>query len=365
MSTEAMPAATPAAMAVTRQATRRRWAWTRDLRTARVLRFAFGVSGAVAFSFAYAWPLFFLTPVFVVVFLGLPMPAPSARQVAKLLQYAVGAMLIGLLFTLFLMPYPLVYVPMLGLVLFHLYYLMNRGGSMWLVLMSLIAVLILPLLGNTGDQLPTVFAGWFAWSCALAIGLYAAAHALFPNPPGGPAVPAKPPPQRGYVPAAANAALKSTLVTLPLAVLFIAADLASQVLVLVMAAIFSLMPDLAKGRAAGVKSLKSTLIGGVTAFAIYWAIVAVPEFHFFVAVIFLTTLAFGSAIFSAGPNAQYMSSAATTVIVLIGSVMGDDANFSDVFVTRLLLIAAATLYVVAAMHLLERYLPAARPASGA
>ena len=335
--------------------------WTRDLRTARVLRYAFGVSAAMAIAFAFAWPMFFLTPVLAAVFLALPMPAPSAAQVRSLLVNALAAMLLGLGFTLFLLPYPLVYVPMLGLVLFHIYYLLNRGGSMWLVLMALLAVLILPMLALTGTQLPVVFAGWFAWSCSLAILIYAIAHWLFPNPPGGPAMPPKKPRARGYVAPAANAALKSTVVILPLAVLFITLNLASQVLVLVMAAIFSLMPDLAKGRQAGSNSLISTLIGGGSALFFYWAIVAVPEMHFLLMLSLLVLLVFGALIFSGRPNARFMSSAATTLIVLIGSLMADDANFTDVFLTRLLLIFAATLYVVGALRLLEYYFPAAGP----
>jgi len=346
----ASPAAPPTTAA--------RWhPWTRDLRTARVLRYAFGVTGAAAVSFAFAWPLFFLTPVLAAVFLALPTPAPSARQVMMMLVSALAAMMLGLCFTLFLLPYPLVYVPMLGLVLFHIYYLLNRGGSMWLVLMALLAILILPMLANSGDLLPTAFAGWFAWSCALAIGAYALAHQLFPNPPGGPPMPPKRPRPQGYVPQAASAALKSTVVILPLTVLFITIDLASQVLVLVMAAIFSLMPDLSKGRQAGTNSLISTLMGGATALLVYLAIVAVPEFHFFVPLMLLITLLFGAAIFSGRPKASYMSSAATTVIVLLGSLMSDDASFSDVFITRLALIFAATIYVVAALRLLNQLFP--------
>ena len=339
-----------------------RWlSWTGDLHTARVLRFASGVTAAMAIAFASAWPLFFLTPVLTAVFLSLPTAGPSNAQVLGLVVRALAAMVLGLVFTLFLLPYPLVYVPLLGLVLFHIYYLINRGGSMWLVLMALLAILILPMMANVADQAATVFAGWFAFSCVMAIAFYAAAHKLFPNPPGGPALPPKKAMARGYVPQAANAALKSTVVILPLAILFITLDLSSDVLVLVMAAIFSLMPDITKGRQAGTNSLISTLIGGLAALLFYWAIVAVPEYHFFVTLVLLVTLVFGRAIFSGRANASYMSSAATTLIVLIGSVMGDDASFTDVFVTRLVLIFAATLYVVLALRALNDLFPAPDP----
>ncbi len=355
MSTEAsapVPAAVPVRAA-------RRWWWTGDLRAARVLRYAFGVSTAAVVSFALAWPLYFLTPVLLAVFLSLPLPAPGLRQVGVMLGYVLVALGLGLCFTLFLLPYPLVYVPLLGVLLFRIYYLANRGGSLWLVLMSLLAVLMLPLLASTGEQLPSWFAFWFAFSSALSILMYAAAHWLFPDPVEAPRPPAKPR-LHGYVPPAANAAFKSTAVILPLAVLFIAANWASQLLVLVMAAIFSLMPDLAKGKEAGLKSLISTLIGGFAALLVYWMIVAVPELHFFAALTLLAMLGFGAAIFSGRPNARYMGSAATTLIVLTSSVMADDAVFSDVFVTRVVLIAAATLYVVVAMRVLERFFPVAR-----
>ena len=332
----------------------RRLGWTHDQRTARILRYAFGITAAVLLSFTFAWPLFFLTPVLAAVLLGMPLPGPGLRQVGRLLTDLIAAVFLGLAFTLFLSPYPLVYIPLLGLVLFQIYYSLNRGGSLWRVLMALIAVLILPLLGNSGDGLPMAFAGWFAWSGGLAIVCYLLAHTLFPDPPSTAPRPVKKPPVRGYVPAAADAALRSTLVILPLAVVFIALNWASQALVLVMVAVFTLMPDLTKSRAAGIKSLTSTLIGGLTALLVYWLIVAVPELHFFALVMLVVMLSFASAIFSGGPRAAYMGSAATTVIVLIGSLMGDDASFTDVFVTRVSLIGAATVYVVLALGLMQR-----------
>lgn len=335
---------------------RPRW-WTSDPQAARTLRYALSVSAAVVVSFALAWPLYFLTPVLLAVFLSLPLPGPNLRQLGAMLGYVLVAMGLGLCFTLFFLPYPLVFVSLLGLLLFRIYYLANRGGSLWLVLMSLLAALMLPLLANSDSRLAGWFAAWFAGSSALAIVAYAAAHWLFPDPVDA----AKPPPKprlHGYVPTAASAALKSTLVIWPLAILFIAADWSSQLLVLVMAAIFSMLPDLAKGREAGLKSLISTLIGGCAALLVYWAIVAVPQLPFFAVLMLLVLLGFGAGIFSGRRNARYMGSAATTLVVLTGSVMGEDAVFADVFATRVVLIAAATLYVVGALRLLERFFPA-------
>jgi hypothetical protein len=334
----------------------RRWRlWTNDLRTARVLRFALGVTAAVAVAFAYEWPLSFLTPVFVAVFLALPIPAPTLGQALRNCWFVIEGFALGLVFTLFLLPFPLIYVPALGLVLFHIYYLLNRGGSFWRVLMSLIAVLILPMLGQAHDVFPVGFSLYFILSGVLAVLFAVLAHGLLPDPPGGPALPPRRGTMKGYVPAAASAALKSTLVVLPIAALFIAMEWTGQILVMVFAAIFSLSPEISNGKVAALNSLKSTFIGGIAALIFYWLIVAIPEFHFFIALMLLTALLFGQGIFSGAPTAKYLSSAFVAIIVLVGGSMGEGADITEKLVMRVVLISAAAVYIVAALSVLDRF----------
>ena len=94
MSTEVL--ADPSAAAPDRTEPPRRGLWTNDLRTARVLRFALSVTAAVALAFAYEWPLSFLTPVFVAVFLALPIPAPGLGQAIKNCWFGVEGFGLGL-----------------------------------------------------------------------------------------------------------------------------------------------------------------------------------------------------------------------------------------------------------------------------
>lgn len=82
---------------------------------------------AAAISFIFSWPQFFLTSAFTVVFLSLPLPAPTLKQALRNVLHVLAAFALGTVFTLLLLPYPPVYVPALGLVLFQLYYLANRG----------------------------------------------------------------------------------------------------------------------------------------------------------------------------------------------------------------------------------------------
>jgi hypothetical protein len=330
--------------------------WTTDLRNARILRYAISTTIATAIAFSINWPLFFLTPVFTAVFLSLPLPGPTWRQTLTNTGYVIVAFALGLVFTLFLMPYAIAYLILLGLVLFHIYYLANRGGPLLLILMCMISVLILPMMGNAHPALAIGFTLYFAGSCMLAMIFSTVAHVLFPDPPREFAVPPRPNVQAGYSRMAAITAVKSTLVLLPLAVLFITFDWTSQVLVLVYAGLFSASPQLTKTRDAGLKSLTATVIGGAVTMVLYFLLIAVPELHFFVPLLFLTYLLFGAGIFSDRPNAKYLGSAATAVIILLSSVMGDDADLTKTLMLRVLLTILATVYVVAALSVLDRFL---------
>jgi uncharacterized membrane protein YccC len=334
-----------------------RRAWTRDLRTVRIMRFAVGVTAAAAIAFGIEWSLYVLTPVFTAFFLSLPLPAPTARQILDNILYVLAAMALGIVFTHHLLPYPMIYVLALGLLLFHIYYLANRGGPIFLVLLCLIAVLILPMLLQTHEAVPVAFVLYFALSSLLAILLFWLAHMIFPDPPSGQSLTGTGYGgfHRGYSREAALTALKSTIAILPLATLYIALRLTDEILVMVFAAIFSLSPQLSKGTAAALKSLTSTLIGGLAALLFYLLIVAVPEYHFFIALMLLTTLLFGAGVFSDKPLAKYLPSALIALLILVSSSTGEGADFTSKFVIRVVLISAAALYVVAILSVLDHF----------
>ena len=198
----------------------------------RVMRFAIGVTLAVAISSAINWPLAFLVPILTSVFLAMPVPMPGLKSGLTNMLYTVSAFLVGIIFTLFLLPYPLAYIPMLSLALFNLYYMLNRGGSFWFVLMSLLAILILPMLGNNNEGLAKGFAFGFVlsgWATILMVWL---AYLLVPDQCGTPPLPKKPGLQKGFSLPAAQAALKSTVVVMPMAILFITFNLSNLLVVL-------------------------------------------------------------------------------------------------------------------------------------
>jgi len=339
-------------------------AWMRalgqDQTSVRIIRFAIGVTLSAALAYGISWPLSFLLPVLVSFMLSLPLPIPSLKVGLRNMLHTLMAFGIGLIFSLFFLQYPIVYLIMLGLVLFHLYYYLNRGGSLWLTLMSIIAILLLSMLGNSHEGLATGVSLGFIGTGWLTIMMVWMSHLLVPDPQAAP-FPQTPGFQSGYSQAAAEAALKSTIAILPLASLFFILDLTSYMLVMIFAALFILKPELSAGREAGVNSLISTLLGGVLAWLFFWLIVAVPEYHFYVALMFLTSLYFGMQVFSGKPTAKYYNSALIALLILVNGSMGEGADFSEKFIMRIILITLAVVYIVAALKVLDSFWPVQQP----
>ena len=280
---------------------------------------------------------------------------------AALVGYVIVAFGLGAAFTLLLLPYPLVYLLLVGLALFHVYYLAQRGGPIFLALMCLIAVLVLPVMAVVHDVLALAVAAYFIQTAALAVVLVLFAHALLPDPPSdnGEPVPAKVP--SGDPGRAAREALKSTAAVLPLATLMIVTSAPDSILLLVYAGLFTVNPNLGAGRTVATEMVASTLFGGLAAMLFMGLLAAAPEFPLLVAMMLLWTLVLGSLIDSDRPIARYMPSATNAFLVLTSVGTSADASFTEAFLVRLGLVLLTTLYVVGALAALDRVWPG-RPA---
>ena len=328
----------------------------RDQTRVRIIRYAVGVTLSASLAYAINWPLAFLLPVLVAFMLSLPLPVPSLASGLRNMWQTLMAFGLGLLFALFFLRFPLAFVLLLGLVMYQLYYYLNRGGSLWLTLMSFLAVLLLSMLGNSHEGLAAGVSLNFIWTSWLAVIMVWVAYLLVPDPASAP-MPQAPGFQPGYSKPAATAALKSTLVILPLASLFFLFDLTSYMLVMIFAALFILKPELSAGREAGMNSLVSTLLGGAFAGVFYWLIVAVPEFWFYVVLMLLTALYFGMQVFSGKPTAKYYNSALIALLILVNGSMGEGAGFTEKFIMRVILITLAVVYIVTSLKVLDSFWP--------
>lgn len=330
---------------------------SQDQASIRIFRFSIGVTIAVALAYGFNWPLAFLMPIFTSLLLSMPLPMPSLQVGLRNMRYTILAFSLGLIFALFFVQYPFAYILMLGLVLFHLYYYLNRGGSFWLTLMSIIAVLLLPMLANSNAGLAIGFSFGFVISGCLTVIMVWVAYLLVPDPQHS-SYPQAAGFQKVYSPVAAQLALKSTLIIFPMASVFIIFNLMDYLLVMIFSALFILKPELSAGKEAGRNSLISTLLGGLCALVFYWLIVAVPEFYFYIILMLLTTLFFAQNIFSENPKSKYYASAFMALLVLVNGSLAEGASLSALLIQRILLIMLAIAYIVAALKILDSYWPA-------
>ncbi len=326
------------------------------------LRFAVGVTSALALAYSVAWPLSFIFPLLVAVMLTMPLPRPTLKQGFDNMLSTLIGFSIGLLYSVFMVRFPLLCLLALFVTLFYIYYYINRGGSFWRTLMMLISVLLLPMVSQIWEQIAISLSWGFVSSAWLATFWIWVAHLLVPDPQQG-QLPPMPGFKNVYSPVAAQFALKSTLVAFPIAAYCLVYSRSDLILMMIFAAIFTLKPDLTAGKAAGRRSLLSTILGGLMAIVIYWAIVAVPRIEFFLLIMFALTLFIGSKVFSKDPLAPYYGSAISCILVLVNGGMGEDADFFRSLVTRVTLISLAIIYIVVSLQVLDRFV-FNRPASG-
>jgi len=333
-----------------------------DLQCRRILRFSLGVSAAAAVAFAIQWPLFFLAPAVTVFLLAHPPPGPPAHAAWRLGMAILMSFALGLGFAHILLPYPLVYVAFLSLALLRINYWVHMGGVRIHALLVLVAILLLPMMTlksqNLASGMPLSLS--YVASTGVAALSFLAATILVPDPVSRDT---EIPPNNSTLidpHVAKTAAIKSTLVLLPMSVLFLSKDWASELLIPIFVAIFSLSPQVASSRAVGSTFVKANLIGGAATFLFYWLMVAAPEYHFFILLMLLATLAFGSMIFSPGALGVFMMPACIALMVLIGGSMTEHAGYMGNILIRIAFISLAAIYVVTALAVWDRVFAGAR-----
>ena len=314
-----------------------------------ILRYACGLTACVALAFAFEWTLAHMTPILAGAFLANRGPRPDLKTTLVVLLAIVVILGGGFLVTVFLYPYPLVFLLLFCSGLYSNYYRAVTGRSGFLVLLFTLAVLLMPLLGGTSTGLAyEVFKG-FLLSAFVALAVVQVAHTVFPSRLPAPPKPPLPSPDN-----AAASAWLSTAVVLPFALVCLLFNLTGMVLALIMIAMLSQKPDFSTGAAGGKALLAANVGGGLVAIAFYQLLLINPSYPFAIVGIFSMALLFSARLFSDRPTAPLYATAFNTVLILVGSstsAMGGEADAN--FYTRIVQILLAVCYAVGAFALLD------------
>ena len=322
----------------------------------RTLRYAVGATLAMAIALGVGWPLSFLTPVLSLGFLA----APARLELKAGLGFVsvvAAACLAGLVLVEFLLPFPLVYLPFIGLCLFRLFYAKAGGTSPLVVTWLLIALLVLPLVGMAMPEIAFFVAAGLVFGAAMMVLLVWLTWAMFPDPPApvdGPPVPAAPaaPPPSNTV--KLKNALLSVTVVFPAVAVFYTMQWTGGILILVFIAILSMQPGVAGNVKVGLALIIGNVVGGIASVMFYETLVMVPSFPFMILLTLLCGLAFGRQLFSGKKSGPLFGMAFSTVLLIIGSTTSSTDDAGNMVIVRVLQMMFAVTYVVVAFGLLER-----------
>ncbi len=329
------------------------------VRARRVVRFAIGITLSTVLAYLIGFELPFLVPILVAMLLGSPAARPSFRAGVAFVAPIAVAVFLGVLLTRYVLQYRLIFLLIEFLVLWWIFYGLAGGAAPLRMVWLLIAALLIPLMGTASIGLSVGIALGLVEGAIIALISTWLSFGLLPDAPadqqpvtgGLDAKAAKqvPPPE-----ARAAFARRSLIVIFPVLVLFFVNGWIDKAVILLFAALLSLLPSFAAGWKVGKDMILGNLIGGVAAIVFYQLLLIRPSFTTFALLTFVSALLFAEIMFSDRPRAPLFKTAFNALLLLVGmSVAITGADASSKFYTRIAQIMLAVTYVAAAFGWLE------------
>ena len=331
---------------------------TEKIRKRRIGRIGFGVTLTFLLAMAFDWTLAYLAPVFVAPLLQ-ARAAPSPSAAGRVLLVTLLLMLVCYLGAGFARLFPPAFLLALIPGLFWTFRYSLRGGSGLVVLLLLLGFMLLPMVAKLSPELVWGMAASFVGNIALALIVTAIMFSIFPSIASEPAPAPKP-----LLPAAEidRQAWLMTLITGSFTWAYFSFDW-TNVHTPLYIAIFIQQLSLAHSKAVTKGILAANIAAGFIAVMLYTLLVMAPNFVFLATLSLTVILIFAHLMTSGKPWATLAGFALSSTLILLGSAIassGDDGG--DKFIDRLGELAAAALYAVAAMYVLEALFRKGRPA---
>jgi hypothetical protein len=318
-----------------------------------VLRYAFGSAIIMMTAMALDYTLGYLTPVLALGFLAPGAKPPTLKSSLFFLLLIFVTSLTGVLFSRFFIDYPLVFLPLLILIIFHLYY-DNKLNQM--KIWFLISLMLIPMISQQSVQMGNMVAVNLVLNAFLAIVLVTVVYFLFPARNNIAAE------KKAQVAETLNPkqrfteALKKTLVLMPLLVLFFVFSITNAILILIFASILSMNPA-TSNKKAGIALILANLGGGLLAIIAFNLLTVVPDFIFLGLITLFTGLLIGQKLFSKKPLSSLFGTAFSTFLLILGNVTSFVGEAGEMVWTRIFQLAIVVIYVVVAFYLVNDFIP--------
>ena len=323
----------------------------------RTLRYALGATVGMAIATGFAWELSYLVPVLTLSFLAAADTPMNLKTGVAFIAIVGVAVYLGWTLGLHVIPYPLVYIPLTGLILFRIFYLGHTGRSKLLVMWLLLAIAIIPLVRMLQPAIALFVAVGIFQNVIVVVAISVAAFFFIREPEAEPG-PAKPPPPKASPDDAFRHALMSTVVVLPLLTVFYLFRMTGAVLILVFVAILSSQPAFSSSFRVGKALIIGNIIGGIISILFYQILVIAPVFSLMLLLTLAIGLVLGWRVFSGKPVGPVFGLAFSTTLLIIGSTTTSSGDAGSEVYSRILQITFAVVYVVTMFGLLNRLFPA-------
>jgi len=314
-----------------------------------VLRYACGSAIIMMVALGFDYQLAYFTPVLALNFLAPTAKAPTLKSSAAFLLSVATASLTAIVFTRIFLNYPLVFLPLLALILFHLYYTTAlQPMKVWLI----ISLLLVPMMSLQSAHLGSVVAVNLFFNALMAMLLVWVIYLIFPwREPvttGNHQVKTEQPSSRQRF---ISAVIKSLVVT-PVLVVFFVFGWSDSLLVLFFIAILSMNPATANKKT-GIAMILANLGGGLAAIIVFNLLTAATSYIYSGVLTLLVGLLFGNGLFSHKPTSPLFGMAFSTFLLILGNVISLAGEAGDIVWVRILQIGIAMIYMVVAFSLVD------------
>ncbi|MFC5050178.1 hypothetical protein ACFPK9_06105 [Rubritalea spongiae] len=326
----------------------------------RALRLSLAVTASIAFSYGVAWPMAYMVPLFVAMFLSMPLPWMGWPMAFKVIKRLWVGLLIGLVISEFFLRFPLVCVPFYGLFFFYVFFNDAKAPPLSTIFMMIGATMV-PIIGLQATVASHYVAMFILFDLLVGFFITWFFHWLLPNgmarvdpnaaKPQQPAPKPIPPREER-----ARLALVSTLVSTTAVLLFFSLNLVQYSLAMMYICMMAGAPSTHASLKVMTNNSKSCFIGGVAIIVAYNLLVAVPSYWFLLILSLAFCLFFAQKINSGKANAAIWSSGFTTFLVLLGSSTGVDSSAGSSFYLRIAQVIFAGLFCILSIVVIEHWM---------
>ncbi len=330
----------------------RRWAY---FDRQHALRLGLGPASVLVLGQIANWPLSFLGAVLAALILQSKTPLPVS---AGLRLVAIASLQLAASWAVFnlLYPFPVAYLAVMAIGIVLCFRWSIAGGSPVGVILALLSVLLVPNTVQVSPLLAAKVAVWLPLNMFVAVLASGLAWLLFPGAPWVSARAAAPT-KTDFDPV--RRIWRMSLVTVPFAIVFLLLE-SGALIVLILTAL--LTTQLAESTQAGPTVAKTmlyaNLLGGLAAVAASEVTVLAPTVATMALASLLMCGIFALLFAGDGHLSSIAGSALTTAIIIYGGAMGPFSGEADVkVIVRLLQIAFALAYLLAAFIVVDAWLP--------